>query len=183
MYAIIESIVLSSLTLLFAMQGSLSGNNLTGIANQQQRLDWFLAWSVIAAFFFVYHSFKIFQTFHWQPRYLRPLATLIFLSGISASLIPYQEGHIHLQALHVLLAMFPCVAFCYVLERFFLDQRFIYPQFCQIFYPCLQLIFITLLILITIYGHINSIIEILMVSLISLFIACVRYYTQKNELK
>lgn len=171
MFLYCQSFLFSLITLVYACQASLTQENFTGIANNLHHPIAFILWSFLAATYFYHHATKLFKSINWQPKYLHLASILVFIGISCSSLVPYQKTMINLEALHVFLSLGASVLFILLIEKCFWDIRYLLPSFYQKCHPLFQMIIFTLLVVWLTFGYVNSLLEVLMVSLLSFFLS------------
>lgn len=167
----VQSLLFSLVTVLYASQSSLIEENFTGIANHFNHPFQLVAWSFLAATYFLFLAKCLFQKFLWQPGYLKIWGGLIYGCAIISSLVPYQDPFVHLEALHVLLSLGASIAFLILIQYFLWENRYLYPFFFQKIHPLFQLLVGTVGILVLAFGSINSLIELFLSVSLSFFLA------------
>lgn len=155
-------LVIPLLILFYGLQAPIISDNFTGIANKNSLSSLFFLLLIVSTFY-LYSCHKIFQKYHWHPRYLKQISIIIVVHLLLSAWVPYQELYPRLESLHVYLAMSACILFLYVIGKFILDLQWSYPFIYQKIHLKFKLIISTVLILLLGFGSINSLIEMVVV--------------------
>ena len=157
------AMIISLLTIGYALLGSLTQDNFTTIGHQLGYPFLFIIWTSITATYFLKETVGVFKKFYYSFPFQKILSAYIYLAILMTPFIPYTEQNIFLDDLHVFFAMSASVIYLTAFGFFLLHLRKTQPQVTkQIEVPFWCVIY-TLFFCLLFFGQINSIVEIVLV--------------------
>lgn len=158
------------ITIAYASLASLTQSNFTVIGNQEGYFWYFFLWTLIVATYFFYYTAKVFKAYHFILPYQKLISYYIYFACLLTPIIPYTENNPLLDDLHVFLAISSSICFLGVWICFLWHVKQMFPITAKKIELPFWMIIQTLILCLFFFGHINSVIEVILVISLALLI-------------